>query len=415
MKPLQTLQLKASEIRKKLGELGAIESPTDEQRTEIGMLTTEYQTLETRQQALIVAGDNPENPGEGEQVIDQPTENGDKLIDLETRSSIGDVFTAALDGRDPDGATRELQAELNLAGNQVPLALLRPAMERRGGGPGNLETRAITPAPANVGQNQSTIIQGVFPSSVAAFLHVDMPTVDVGDQVYPVLTKNAEVKAPAESADADETTGSFSAEILSPARLQASFFYSREDRAKFAGMDMSLRDNLNAALSDGLDKRIVAGDDNGFLHGTNLANHNAAAITDFGDYKSDFAYSRVDGIYASNVGDIRVVMGSATFAHAATKYRANNSDDSGLDVLMQRTAGVRVSAHVPAVAANKQNSIIRLGSRRDAVAPIWEGVTLIPDEITAAKKGHIIVTAVMLYAFQIVRTAGFYKQQSQHA
>ena len=117
----------------------------------------------------------------------------------------------------------------------------------------------------------------------------------------------------------------------------------------------------------------------------------------------------------ANVADLRIVMGSGTFAHAATKYRANNSDDSGLDVLMQRTGGVRVSAHVPAVVGNKQESIIRLGSRRDAVAPIWEGVSLIPDEITEAKKGHIVITAVMLYAFQIVRTAGFYKQESQHA
>ena len=43
----------------------------------------------------------------------------------------------------------------------------------------------------------------------------------------------------------------FSAEVLSPSRIQASFFYSREDRARFAGMDESLRENL----SDGLGRR----------------------------------------------------------------------------------------------------------------------------------------------------------------
>ena len=76
---------------------------------------------------------------------------------------------------------------------------------------------------------------------------------------------------------------------------------------------------------------------------------------------------------------------------------------------------MKVSAHVPAVASNKQNAVIRLGMRRDMVAPIWEGVTLIPDEITLAGKGQIQVTAVMLHAIKILRTAGFYKQQSQHA
>lgn len=82
---------------------------------------------------------------------------------------------------------------------------------------------------------------------------------------------------------------------------------------------------------------------------------------------------------------------------------------------MQVTGGVRVSAHVPAAVGNKQNAIVRLGMRRDMVAPIWEGVTLIPDEITLAKNGQIVITAVMLHAVKLLRAGGFYKQQTQHA
>ena len=71
---------------------------------------------------------------------------------------------------------------------------------------------------------------------------------------------------------------------------------------------------------------------------------------------------------------------------------------------------MRVSAHVPARGErNKQNTIVRLGMRRDMVAPIWEGVTLIPDEITKAADGEIVITAVMLHAVKILRAAGFYK------
>ena len=115
-----------------------------------------------------------------------------------------------------------------------------------------LETRAVTPAPGQVAQNQSAIIPGVFPMSCAAFLSIDMPTVATGDAVFPVLTTSADVHTPAENAAAAETTGSFAADVLSPARLQASFFYSREDRARFSGMDEALRSNLSDALSDGL-------------------------------------------------------------------------------------------------------------------------------------------------------------------
>ena len=74
-----------------------------------------------------------------------------------------------------------------------------------------------------------------------------------------------------------------------------------------------------------------------------------------------------------------------------------------------------MSAHVPAVSASKQNAVIRRGMRSDMVAPAWEGVTLIPDEVTQAKKGQIVVTAVMLYQTKILRSDGFYKVQSQHS
>ena len=53
--------------------------------------------------------------------------------------------------------------------------------------------------------------------------------------------------------------------------------------------------------------------------------------------------------------------------------------------------------------------------RRDMVAPIWEGVTLIVDEVTKAANGQIMITAVMLHAIKLLRADGFHKQQSQHA
>ena len=241
-----------------------------------------------------------------------------------------------------------------------------------------------------------------------------MPTVGVGEAVFPVLTTNATVRTPAENADADDTTGSFSAEVLSPARLQAAFFYSREDRARFAGMDEALRMNLSDALADGLDKEIIAGDD-GLLHATNLANNNVSNQTTFALYSSQFAYGRIDGRYASMTGDIRIVMGSATYGHAGGQYRSNNADYNAIDMLTRVTGGVKVSSHVPAAASNKQNAVIRLGMHQAMTAPVWEGVTLIPDEITLAKKGQIQITAVMLHAVKILRVANFRKQQTQHA
>ena len=49
------------------------------------------------------------------------------------------------------------------------------------------------------------------------------------------------------------------------------------------------------------------------------------------------------------------------------------------------------------------------------VAPVWGAVTLIPDEITKAGKGQIQLTAVLLHAVKILRTGGFYKQETNHS
>ena len=172
--------------------------------------------------------------------------------------------------------------------------------------------------------------------------------------------------------------------------------------------------NLSEALSDGLDKQVVAGT-NGLLAGTNLANHASTAVTTFARYRSDLVFSRIDGSFASQGSDIRVVVGGGTYAHAGGQYRSNNADFSALDSLMRISGGVRVSAHVPAVASSKQNAVIRRGLRRDMVAPVWEGITIIPDEVTKAAEGEIVLTGVMLHAVKILRSDGFYKQETQHA
>ena len=394
MKASQKIALEMSTKREALNALLAVDEMSVEQRAEMGVLTTRMQELETEARAAIMAEDVPT-------ITTTPATDGEdrELRSLIDRANIGAIFEATLEHRTTDGVEAELQAHFKLAANAIPLALL--------------ETRAVTPAPGDVGTQQSTIIPGVFPQSCAAFLAVDMPTVGVGEAVYPVLTQNATAQTPAENAAAAETTGSFSADVLSPSRIQASFFYSREDRARFSGMDEALRANLSDALSDKMDGEILAGG-KGLLSGTNLPNHNSSAEATYAHYRSELGYGRVDGTYAASVGDLKIVVGAATYGHAAAAFRsANAGDRAALEDLMQVTGGVKVSAHVPAVASKKQLAVIRLGSRRDMVSPVWEGVTLIPDEITKAGMGQIVVTAVMLYAVKILRADGFYKQQLQ--
>lgn len=390
------LAVKLSRMKARTLELVKMETRSEDEQAELAKLEGELQGVELELRAAMLAEPEPEV---SESDTDSP--EGRELRGLVNRANLGAIFTGVIEHRSINGAERELQEHYGLADNQVPLALL--------------ETRAVTPAPSDVGQNQAAILPAVFPQACAAFLGVDMPRVGVGEAVYPVLTTSATVGGPhTDSTSVSETTGAFSADVLSPARLQASFFYRRTDRARFAGMDAALRMNLSDALSDAVDKEVINGS-NGLLNGTNLTANNATAADSFNSYRSRFVYDRIDGKYASVSGDVRMVVGAATYKSMSEKYRGNSSDVDALASLMQITGGVKVSAHVPAVASSKQNAIVRRGTRRDMVAPMWEGVTLIPDEVTKAKTGEIVITAVLLHAVKILRADGFAKVQAQHA
>ena len=157
---------------------------------------------------------------------------------------MGSIFAATVEHRATDGAEKELQTELGLSDNQIPLALL--------------EKRDVTEAPSSTGKSQAEILPYVFPDSLSAWLGVPQPTVPVGARSYPVLTSETKPNTPAKEAAGAELEATFTATDLSPGRIQAAFYYGREDAATFAGLDSALRDNLSTALMDKLDAQVIA-------------------------------------------------------------------------------------------------------------------------------------------------------------
>ena len=386
MTPIQTIQIRMSETREKVNDLASAESADDISRRDT--LSAELKAQEVELRAAIEADD-------------AATTETREWADVSSRFDMGEMFTNVMEHRASSGAIAEVQKERGLAPNAIPVEML-------------MEKRAVTPAPDDTGSTQNAIEGYVFPNSVAAFLGIPSPVVPVGDTTFPVLTSDPEAGTPAENGAQTESDGVFSSDVLSPGRIQASFFWSREDAARFMGMGDALRDALQGGIADKLDQQIINGS-NGLLNGTVLGNHARAAASDYASYVADLLYERVDGRYAADLADIRVVMGSATFGNAATKLPANG-EENALARIRNDSSGVRVSAHVPAVSgADKQNAVVRLGQRRDYVAPVWGAVTLIPDEITKAANGQIVLTAVLLHAVKLLRAGGFYKQETNHS
>ena len=389
MTPTQKIQIRMSETREKVNGMGMIEVHDGDtaKLAEREKLVAEIQGLEVELRAAIEA-DADTSPETRE------------WADVSGRFDLGEMFTNVMEHRDSAGAIGEVQKERGLGPNAIPTEML-------------MEKRAVTPAPADTGQSQAQITGFVFPQSVAAFLSIPSPIVPVGDATFPVLTSDPAAGTPAENAAQAETTGAFSADVLTPKRIQASFFWSREDASRFMGMGDALRDALQGGISDKLDKEIIQGT-NGLLTGTILANNAQAAASTYADYVAKMLYARVDGKFAFDLADIRVVMGAETFGNAATKL-PTAGEENALARIRNDSGGVRVSANVPAENSNKQNAIVRRGNRQDYVAPLWGAVTLIPDEITLAGKGQIQLTAVVLFAAKLLRSGGFHKQESNHS
>ena len=393
--------LKLSECREKLNDLSAITEPTDAQQTEERALLATMKTTEVEYREALT-----EEANEHATVTGDPAEV--EYREILGRSNVGNIMTAYVEHRQTDGAEAEIQQHRGLNANQIPLDLLRLPQ---------LETRAVTTAPTNVGTQEQPVIMPIFASGIGAFIGADRPTVDAGLVAYPILDQRPTVGGPhTDSTEVAETSGSFSSGLLTPGRIQASYFYRRVDAARFPAIDTSLRQALNGGLEEKLDHELIAGAA-GLFTGTNLSAHAAGAtVTTFAEYLSLFGHARVDGRMAASLADVRTVTGSATYAHAGSSYRSNNADYSALDALDTKTGGVRVSAHVPAVAGNKQNTVIRLGSHDRAILQVlWDGVTLVPDEITKVKSGEIAITAVLLTATKILRTDSFRKQEVRHA
>ena len=142
MLPVQTLEIRAGEIRKRLSEIGSLTELTDETRSELDKLKLEYSDNDSRRAALTISGDAPVTH------VETRTAEGREFRAMLNRSNLGEVFDAALSKRAVDGASAELQQHYGLEQNQIPLALLVRSWPDND----DLETRAVTQAPGQVSQ-----------------------------------------------------------------------------------------------------------------------------------------------------------------------------------------------------------------------------------------------------------------------
>ena len=410
MRKTVKLQIEMSEKREKINALLGKEELTDDERSELDTLTKRAQEIEVElRAALVVDGESEERARAAfdgtPATTPEATPEARELERITAAASVADIVHAAVEKRATDGATAELQKHLGISGDQVPLELLEPRASTH------------TPAPMDGEPNQSQFVPAVFPGSIAAFLGIAQPTVAVGISSYHVLTTNLTANVPdALGADGANTAGAFTSASLEPKRVQGAFVLRREDKARLGPqLESALRENLGMVLSTKLDQELITGDD-GFMTAANpaIAKPGApSAVAKYPDFVKGVS-DQVDGLYADTVAGVRILLGPSAYKLGLSVYRAGTAsapsggDLSALERMQALSGGVRASSHIPAVAASVEQALAaRATGLTHFVQPIWQGPTLIVDEVTRADSGEIVLTLVGLFAQKLVRAAGF--------
>lgn len=437
MTGLQKVQLRMSEVREKLNELGGKDKPTDDDLKAMKDLGAEYSTLEVRFRSLVAGeskdgadkagaadGDDADNAGATDDDAGDSEER--ERAKLEAKVELRAYLSAAMEGRALDGAEAEFNESLGVqvsgGGVQVPWQALAPTVEERAARRRIIEERAdvaTSPGAAMATENMQPILARVFQRSIAAWLGVTMPMAGVGERNYPVMTAGTTGAMVAAGGAHDAAAATYTVTVINPTRLTARYLFRVEDLATVAGLEASLRSDLRMVMSDTLDAQILTGDGAApnlaglFDADSGLAD--PAAPTAEADVEGyiDLITGQVDGINAYDTGDVRLLIGPATLRHAATKF-ITGTDTSALDKVRMLAGGVRTSARVPAVKKVAQKDTQELMAVRMngfAVAPMWPTLSLIRDVYSGASKGEVALTAIALYGFKVVRSVGYARLQ----
>ena len=388
MDKLIKAQLEVSEKRTALTGLLDAETPDPEA---IEAAKTAVTDAEKRLQAVLVAdGGNKE--------VEKPAGDaeGREIRQLVNKASVGRMLAGILEESEGEGPDRELRQALNMPADYIPVALL--------------EKRAAATFTGDEPANPQPFIGRVFPSSAAAFCGVDVQSVEVGQQTVPVLSTGVTIGGPhTDSTEVTETTGAVTITTLQPRRLNGSFAVKQVDLATFPMLEDSLRADLGDALQNAIDIDLLTRTDAGLLDfGTDPTAPAAATLA--ATFLSDL-YGGVDGVYAGNVSQIRVLYGPETYAYAGGLVIASNHPETVIDKVQRIAGGVLVTDNAGAYASNRQEALVIKGpARRNAVGALWSGVQIIRDEVTRARFGEVRLHVIGMWDFSVVRADGFVRK-----
>ena len=395
----QKIARRQSEIRQQLAHLAGIEKPTDEQRSQLTALDSEYGVNEQRFRAALI-GEDTERRAANDALGDSKSDEWSALVGkYELRQAV-----AFLDeGRALSGATAECVQEMRSAGGYQGVPIPLEALEQRAG-----ETAAagfVNPV------DVKPIIARLFPDSVAARMGGSMVNIGRGIAEYPVTSSAISAGwAPTETGDVAApvpfTTASRSLRPNQNLGVQVRF--TRRALLQSAGVEDAARNDIRGAIQAELDRAIFQGSGtNGqplgvvagqatYGYSTSVASA-AAVYADFRKAIVSFMLANA----ASGPSDVHILTRPEVWDALDGKVWDVGSGISEYDRLISRVGSVVQSANTMPTsgsgATRKTQALLTTtaGGLSPFLIGVWGGVDLIRDPYSHAASGQVAVTALL--------------------
>ena len=405
MTPVQKWTLKLTEARGKLAD--ALES-AEPDAEEIKKLTLEVRHADEALTAAKLL--EPETPAT---VITETRPHDDKLAELRESVNFGDYIDAALvRGGVTAGASLEYNRELGIPANKFDLALLAPKLETRAAINGDTDG------------SEQPWLDRVMAGSRADYLGVTFRGVAPGVAALPTFTAGADAAQRGRAQSKAASTFTLSVTEHKPTRMTSVGTYSIEDAMRVPGLVAAIRRDMLGAVATQMDKAIFEGDDSSDEDPADIAGFNtlltgaqAKTLTQVNKVKAELVLGLmddfVDGVYAYDVADLRIVTAVPTYLLWGTTIQ-NSTVSNETVAQFLRAAGATWTVKNGLGGTTGANALgfiagLPIGIEGAAVASVWQEAQFLIDEHTDSGTGEIDLILNTLWAFSIPRTANFAK------
>lgn len=439
MNESQKIQIRISELHKLIMDFPEDGAPEDmaKLRAELSDMEGKLQIALTKEGVKLNAeGEVPPEQAEDEKPEDKASlasamsSEEREFNALYHRSRLTRYIDSIVNDREFEGAEKEFRAavfgdaQIPEPDKQIPIHMMLPMDEE-------MIVRADVATTIAAGTGVVTtrdIMERVFARTDASFMGARFLSVGAGRQRFPYISSGASLVYANEGEPQDSVAGTITTEEVDPSLASLAYVIGKQSRLQYAdgALENALRNDARQAIESGVDDTALNGRPretavqpffapgidglSGSLADDSGATSNFTALSLLREYAS-----RVDGVYANQWTDVRMLVRPEVYSAGIFLAIGNNGDRLAADFLTPDR--FRASSRLPAPDNNRRSQAISyspVNDRGEFLIPSWQNVMVIFDPYTRANAQQDRLTFSIAHSVLVLRNDPWRKHHLQH-